>query len=264
MEKTLVEEQFGRSARHYAECEVHASGASLARLVERIAPQPTWKAIDIATGAGHTALAIAPHVSEVIATDITAEMLAQTLELAEARSLKNVSAERASADELPYQDDSLDLVTCRLAAHHFPNIGAFIAESARVLKPGGTLAVVDNIIPDTASCPDLTSQDLEKLGTEYNNFEKLRDPSHARAWSTEEWLAGFKTAGLTSDPVEVLTKEMAFTPWVERMHCAPDTVKTLRDRLLCDGNLKTFLMPRVHNSDVWFSLREAIFVAHAP
>ena len=75
MTKSLVQQQFGAHAAAYATSVVHAKGASLGRLVELVKPESHWQALDIATGAGHTAAAFAPHVARVIASDITDEML---------------------------------------------------------------------------------------------------------------------------------------------------------------------------------------------
>jgi ubiquinone/menaquinone biosynthesis C-methylase UbiE len=85
MSKALVQEQFGASAADYAASAVHAKGESLARLVALTKPQAAWRVIDVATGAGHTALAFAPHVGHVVASDITEPMLAQTRKLAAAK-----------------------------------------------------------------------------------------------------------------------------------------------------------------------------------
>jgi len=82
MSKTLVQQQFGANAANYLTSAVHAKGASLARLVELVAPQKSWVALDVATGAGHTAAAFAPHVARVVASDLTPEMLVQTQKLA--------------------------------------------------------------------------------------------------------------------------------------------------------------------------------------
>lgn len=260
MTKTLVEQQFGKSARHYADCEVHAKGASLGRLVTAVSPGSEWSVCDVATGAGHTAHLFARHVKSVVATDLTEEMLAETRRLAEDLGLPNVTTQRAAADRLPFEDGTLDLVTCRLAAHHFPDIGAFISESARVLKSGGLLAVVDNVTPDAESMPGLDADAIAAVAEAYNAFEKLRDPSHAEAWSVSAWHRTLEKHGLACKPVEVLVKEMAFTPWVERMHCDEGTVADLKRQLLAGDDLSEFLKPRA-DGDLWLSLREAIFVA---
>ena len=119
--KAKVQAQFGASSDAYAISDIHAKGESLAILLELVQPQPDWQAVDVATGAGHTALAFAPYVARVVATDLTAEMLAKTAELAAARGLTNVETKPADAEALPFDDASFDLVTCRLAFHHFPN-----------------------------------------------------------------------------------------------------------------------------------------------
>ena len=145
---SLVQRKFGDAAADYAASAVHAKGESLARLIELVDPQPNWRVLDVATGAGHTALTFAPHVAKVTATDITDAMLAETRKLAHARRLHNVRVGNAKAEDLPYPDISFDLVTCRLAAHHFRNVPAFAAEAFRVLMPGSLLALADNISPE--------------------------------------------------------------------------------------------------------------------
>src|SRR6266705_3592636 len=147
MTKSLVQEQFGATAAHYLTSKPHAKGKSLERLVELVKPQPGWHALDVATGAGHTAYAFAPHVARVWATDITAEMLDLVRAEAARRKLANIRVAHAKAEALPFDDASFDLVTCRIAPHHFDSIPAFLAETARVLKANGTLALADNVVP---------------------------------------------------------------------------------------------------------------------
>src|SRR5690242_18432848 len=117
--KELVQKQFGAHAAAYATSRPHAQGASLKRLVELTQPQPNWQVLDVATAAGHTAYAFAPHVAHVTATDITPEMLPVAAKLAAERGITNVTLEIADAEALPYADSSFDLVTCRIAPHHF-------------------------------------------------------------------------------------------------------------------------------------------------
>ena len=121
MNETLVQKQFGVAAADYAASAVHASGPSLARLLALVPARADWVALDVATGAGHTALAFAPLVARVIASDITDAMLRETEKLAAARGLANVETANGEAGKLPFADAGFDLVTCRLAAHHFPD-----------------------------------------------------------------------------------------------------------------------------------------------
>jgi SAM-dependent methyltransferase len=262
MTKSLVQQQFGAHAAAYATSPVHAKGASLGRLLELVEPQPSWQALDIATGAGHTAAAFAPHVAHVIASDITEEMLAEARKLESAKGLGNMEAAFADAEALPFEDARFELVTCRIAAHHFPDVARFVAEVRRVLKPGGTFALVDNISPDVVSTPGFSETELCEAAVVYNAFEKLRDPSHGRCLSVTEWGEVITAAGLGVLHREVLGKSIELAPWAARM--AADTATTERLRAtLEEGSpaLKAFLKPRVDGDALWFNLDEAIVIA---
>jgi ubiquinone/menaquinone biosynthesis C-methylase UbiE len=262
MTKTLVQQQFGAHAAAYATSPVHAKGASLARLVELVKPQRDWQALDIATGAGHTAAAFAPHVAHVIASDITEEMLDEARKLAAAKGLGNMETAAADAEALPFAGARFDLVTCRIAAHHFPDVPRFVAEVRRVLKPGGTFALVDNISPDAHSTPGFSVAELGDAAVAYNAFEKLRDKSHGRCLSPAEWRAVIAAAGLDVLHQEVLPKSMAFAPWAARMEVDDATTARLR-AMLEEGTpaLKAFLKPRTDAGVLWFNLDEAIVIA---
>lgn len=247
MSKDLVRAQFGANAAAYVNSAVHARGNSLTRLVELVQPQAHWQALDIASAAGHTAFIFAPHVAHVYATDITPEMLEAASQLAAERNIQNVTVEYADAEELPYADASFDLVTCRIAPHHFPKIDLFLRESARVLRPTGLLAVVDNIVPHGPA------------GDYVNAFEKLRDPSHGRCLSMEEWLAGYTTAGLTVQQQEILVKTMDFGTWAQR-HDA--TMQNYLRAMLSEvtGAAQAFLQPQVTPETASFQLYEGILI----
>src|SRR5262249_21339416 len=122
MARSLAQEHFGATARTYLTSKPHAQGKSLDRMVALVKPQPDWRHLDLATGAGHTAYAFAPHVARVWATDITAEMLDLVREQAQKRGLANLRVAYAKAEALPFEDEMFDLVTCRIAPHHFESI----------------------------------------------------------------------------------------------------------------------------------------------
>lgn len=249
---SLVQKKFGEAAGDYASCAIHAEGPTLARLTELIDPLPTWRQLDIATGAGHTALAFAPKVAKSTATDITPEMLAEVKRLAKERRLTNVVTRKADAQDLPFPDTSFHLVTCRLAAHHFPKPKDYVTESARVLIPGGVFALVDNVSPD----------DVE-IAAKYNAYEKLRDPSHDRALSVKEWCALIDEAGLQLLSAEVMDQDIGFDAWVARMRCSDDVATLLREMLEAKP-LQTLLRPRETADGLTFTLREAIILASKP
>ncbi|MBS0237037.1 MAG: methyltransferase domain-containing protein [Proteobacteria bacterium] len=259
----VIRSKFGPAAADYASSEVHAKGESLARIVELVAPRKTWTALDVATGAGHTAAVFAPHVASIIASDITDEMLKEAAKLAASRELANMSTAPALASALPFPDESFNLVCCRLAAHHFPSLESFVTEVHRVLKKGGRFALVDNVAPDQERLPRATRDDIDDAISAYNAFEKLRDPSHGFAPPPEHWLDLLRNAGLAIVAEEQIEKELAFDPWVARMRCSPAVIAELKD-ILSGGNaaLRSFLKPRVDaQGALHFTLQELLLVA---
>lgn len=247
--------QFGANASNYATSPVHAKGASLARMVELAEPKSDWRALDVASAAGHTAFAFAPHVASVIATDLTPEMVALATEQAAERGLSNVRTKLADAEALPFEDNSFELVTCRIAPHHFPTPATFIHEVARVLAPGGTFAMVDNIVPKDAD-----------VAAVYNAWELRRDPSHIRALSMDEWTSLCVGAGLEVRHVETAPKVMGFQFWVDNMSVPEDDRPgLLADLLHADDNVAAFLQPSGSTAaDAAFVLTEGLVIAVAP
>ncbi|HEU5348661.1 MAG TPA: methyltransferase domain-containing protein, partial [Ktedonobacterales bacterium] len=163
--KARVREAFGKTADAYVASRDHALGGDLNRLVELAAPSPTDHALDISTGGGHTALAVAPHVARITVSDLTPRMLAAARGFLMAGGVTNATYVVADAEQLPFLDASFDLVTVRIAPHHYANVPKAVHEMARVLKPGGRLVVIDNIAPE--------APELDTLG---NRWEKWRDP----------------------------------------------------------------------------------------
>lgn len=264
--QALVQSQFGANAANYTTSGVHAKGASLARLVELVAPDSTWKGLDIATAAGHTAFAFAPHVAHVTATDITPQMLDEASKLAADRGIANVDFAHADATDLPFDAETFNLVTCRIAPHHFPDIPAFLANVVRVLVPGGVFALVDNIAPDAHTDPNGGADELAAAAIAYNAFEKVRDPSHGRALTHAEWLALTKDAGLTIRAVEHLEKAMSFQTWCKTMSVPAETVPKLRSVLDdAEGALQRYLRPTAKDGgDIGFTLTELVMIAEKP
>ncbi len=262
MSKDLIRSQFSGHAEKYATSVVHAKGASLDGLVSHLEPQPGWRVLDIATGGGHAAFALAPHVTEVVASDLTAEMLDVERTGAEARGLSNVSFEAADAEQLHFGRGSFDAVTCRIAAHHFSRVDLFLGEVARVLKPGGRFGLVDNVAPDVRSTPGYSGQALADTAADYNAFEKLRDPSHHKALQFTEWLAALDLAGLTVLQHDLINKPMAFQPWAERLGASADVIAELK-RTVDQGStaLRAFLKPDENDGELWMTLTEAMIVA---
>ena len=253
--KSLSRSQFGANAANYATSPVHAKGASLDRMVEVTAPQTHWRGLDIATAAGHTAFAFAPHVAEMVATDLTPEMVELCASRAAELGYQNVTVQQADAEALPFDDAAFDLVSCRIAPHHFPNPGDFISEVERVLKPNGVFVMVDNVVPANSGVADV-----------YNSWEKTRDPSHVRALSIAEWVDLCAHARLAVMLSEDAPKQMSFSNWVENMS-VPMELRPglLRDLLDANADVAAFLQPSgTTESDASFVLTEGLVLASKP
>lgn len=249
-QQKLVQQRFGPNAEAYAVSRNHAQGKSLQRLVELMQPASNWRTLDVATGAGHTALAFAQLVREAVATDITPQMLAQTEKLASDRGVTNLVTEIADAEQLPFEDASFDAVTCRIAPHHFNNVQKFVKECARVLKAGGLLGIADNIAPEDAA-------DAAYI----DNFEILRDPSHVRCLPPSEWKACFANAGLILLHEDRVEKHVTFDEWCAHQKTPANVMAQLREVLLnAPAGVKDHLKPTFIDDVLNFSMVEGVFV----
>ena len=215
--KRLSQERYTQFAEGYVTSETHARGSDLDRLLAIAQPQPHWQALDIATGGGHTALKFAPHVAHVVASDLTPRMLEKARRfIVEEKGVENVSFRQADAEDLPFADAQFDLATCRIAPHHFPDAQRFLRECARVLKADGMLMLQDHVLPADEEAAQLVEE-----------FERLRDPSHNRAFTEAEWKRMLVRAGFTLDYSERYVKRHEFLPWARRQGCDDATVERL-------------------------------------
>ena len=140
--------------------------------------------------------------------------------LIEKNGIGNVEFEVADAEDLPFEDGRFDLVTCRIAPHHFPSPQRFLHESARVLRPDGVLMLQDQVLPAD-----------DEAALFVDEFERVRDPSHNRAFNAGEWQAMFGAAGLSVEYEEVYIKRHQFIPWVQRQGNDEATVAQLVDMM---------------------------------
>lgn len=217
-------EQFGASGDAYVRSETHRLGKDLARLVEVAEPRPDMRVLDVATGGGHTAIALAPLVKDVTLLDLTPEMLSHARQFARESSVEPVGVTAAAAESIPFVDQSFDLVTCRIAPHHFADVQAFVHEVARVLIPGGVFVLIDSLAPENKAFDEFI-----------NRVEQWRDPSHVRAYSMEEWTRFLTSAGLTLETSEVILKRHEFASWTERSRMPEGEPKALSDWILASS-----------------------------
>jgi len=214
-----VRAQFGKTAAAYVSSATHASGEDLDRLIAVAAPRSGERALDLGCGVGHTLRRIAPLGAFAVGADATLEMLQAGR--ASVVSAPNAAFAQSDATALPFADASFDLVTCRLAAHHFTDAAGAFREVARVLRPGGRLVLVDNYAPDDPS-----------LDAFINELETLRDASHVRNRTITGWRALLVDAGLrASVESELMTTKLTTEAWLERSQTPADRAAEVRRRL---------------------------------
>jgi ubiquinone/menaquinone biosynthesis C-methylase UbiE len=205
-QEVLVSGQFGARAAAYLSSAVHAQGADLESLADLVRGRQHARVLDLGCGAGHVSFHVAPHVREVIAYDLSPEMLDVVARAATQRRLANIVTQTGAAERLPFADESFDFVMTRFSTHHWRDLDAGLREAARVLKAGGTAAFVDCVSPG-----------VPLLDTYLQAVEVLRDPSHVRNYSRSEWDAAIIRAGLLPAAASQFRLRMKFDVWTERM-----------------------------------------------
>jgi ubiquinone/menaquinone biosynthesis C-methylase UbiE len=215
-----VDRQFGPQAAAYLTSNVHANGEDLKRAASRFEGQSSARVLDLGCGAGHLSFAIAPHVREVIACDLSPNMLAVVADAAVTRGFTNIRTQECPAERLPFADASVDAVCTRFSAHHWSDVAKAMKEARRVLKPGGKLIVIDTCAADSAL-----------LDTHMQTVELLRDVSHCRNYSAKQWREFIAEAGFRLDQHDAWTLRMQFDEWIARMRTPADRASVIKGLL---------------------------------
>jgi ubiquinone/menaquinone biosynthesis C-methylase UbiE len=168
--------QFDRQSDRYGKSHILADTSDVAAALRGIVPAPDATALDVATGGGHTAVFLARAGWKATAGDISERMLENARKRA-ADAGVSIATRSFPAEEMPFADASFDLVSVRVAPHHFSSPAKFVAETARVLKPGGHFLLIDGSVPD----------DDAETEAWLHAVEKWRDPSHGRFLSRKAW-----------------------------------------------------------------------------
>jgi ubiquinone/menaquinone biosynthesis C-methylase UbiE len=191
---------FGERAAWYSVSAAHTDPQVLARVCELAELAPADAALDIATGTGHTAFALARHCATVTATDLTPQMLAQAVQLRVQQRLENVHLTAADVHALPFANAMFQRITCRRAAHHFSDIAKALREMRRVLDPHGRLIIDDRSVPED----DFVDRCM-------NALDYCHDESHVRQYRPSEWLELLDTAGFTVATLETYSRHRPLT-----------------------------------------------------
>jgi ubiquinone/menaquinone biosynthesis C-methylase UbiE len=211
-----VQQQFGPTASAYVTSVGHAGGDDLDRLVawgKAVAPR---RVVDVATGAGHTAIAFALNVAgSVVAYDLTEPMLRTARSFAATRGAR-LSFVAGAVEALPFADGAFDAVTCRIAPHHFSDVGAAVREIARVLRHRGSFLLQDILGHEDPECAAFVTE-----------VERRRDPSHVRSYPAREWKAILDAAGLVVKDEAIVSKTRMWDDWTGRMRMSPEARRDL-------------------------------------
>jgi SAM-dependent methyltransferase len=189
---------WSQRAEAFRESPTHREGPDLDLLIEWCEPGQGVKVLDVATGGGHVARRLREAGCTVVTVDPARGMKADVL---------------APADHLPFEDGSFDVVTCRIAAHHFPDIRAAVAEMARVSNR--LLVIEDNVF----------------RGENVEEAERLRDPTHVRSYSEDEWKEMVTGAAFEVEQVEQFDRRQSIDAWLERVDTPPDAAGRIRELL---------------------------------
>lgn len=219
-----IVQQFAANAQKYETSEVHARGDDLDWMVQTAALTGVERVLDVGTGTGHTALAFASCARTVMGIDLTPRMIQSADLLAEQKDVRNVQFVVSDVVRMPFPDATFDVVTCRLAAHHFADADGAAAEIARVMRPGGQFLLVDHVAP--------TNPDLDRF---INRIDWLRDASHVREWTIPEWVARFAQVGVDLSVVREWNLRLDYAWWI-RQAATPDDGIVQIDRMFREAN----------------------------
>lgn len=247
----LIRAEFARQAASFEDAGYSFGDPRLLRWFCELLPlHEGVLALEIAAGTGHVARAMAPDVRQVVALDLTPEMLATGKRAADEAGISNVLFQEGDAAALPYLDASFDLVVSRFAFHHFPHPGRQAAEMVRVCRPDGHVAVMDLVSAE----PDLADA--------YNDLERRRDPSHCRALGEAELARLFEDLGAQAAASRTHDQRVSVDRWLAQSEAPADVGEAIRSRLDAElaGGEATGMRPSRRDGELLFTQRWSALV----
>jgi len=211
-----TKQEFTRQAAGFAASAATTDSRLTRRLIEAAGASETQLALDVACGPGIVTAALAGNVREVVAFDLTPEMLARAHERCAKAGLRNVIFKEGSATDLPFPDDHFDIVVTRLSIHHFQEPRRALSEMRRVMRHDGTLVIAD-----------IVSSEITEKSALQNVIEVLRDPSHVRMHSASQLASLIRSAGLAIQKEDTWDQPREFEEWGSLV-AAPERIDPLR------------------------------------
>ena len=250
MNLTNIQNQFSDHAEKYVQSSCFATGESLDKMIELLQEPEINRALDVATGGGHTAMRLCSISDCVVAGDVTVSMLKAAREFMTDNNANNVSCCQHDAHMLPFPKQTFDLVTCRIAPHHFTDVLGFLEEVVRVSRLGAAVGIIDSCTP------------IQLSAARYiNAFERLRDTSHNHSYSCSEWKGLFYEAGLKVEYMQQFRKTLNFQAYCDRKSISGLRRTQLKVMLFQapEAALK-YLNPRNIKGELVFDLQEMCVV----
>src|SRR3989442_15319084 len=247
-----VRDSFKNVAANYSKSTFHTSSVLLQEVIDLARPKPGDLVLDVATGTGNTAFALAPHVRRVIGLDLTREMLNEARRIAAEREVNNTDWVIGDAEHLPFQDETFDIYVVRAAPHHFHDIDRFRAEAHRVLKPDRDASFVD-------CAPPLPARDV------LHEVEVRRDPSHVMSLTVDEWRGRLERAGFEVEMARARELDWDYEEWMHTMAVEPELAAELATVIeSAQGEARAQVAPERRDGKLWHAYWHCLIRAHKP
>jgi ubiquinone/menaquinone biosynthesis C-methylase UbiE len=248
-----TQKQYGRQAQRYAESRLHLRGETLETVRSLARAAPTDTILDVGTGTGFTAFALASDAGRVIGADLTPQMLSEGQRLAAERGLEaKLEWVVAAAESLPFPDNTFSLTTSRYASHHFHDLPRALREMARVTQPDGQVVLCDVVAPEALGIVELM-----------NEMEQVRDPTHVWEYPLSQWQQRLlPAAGLKVEKVVPGKSPQVFSEWVQRAGTPPEATQQLRETLTtASAEVRTAFQVRPEGEEIFFAWDNATILA---
>jgi len=243
---------FGPVAANYSRAKFHTSSDRLQEVIDLVRPLRGDLALDVATGTGNTAFALAPLVRRVVGLDLTREMLDVARRITAERKIENVDWVIGDACVLPFPDETFDIYVVRAAPHHFRDIDLFLSEAYRVLRPGRDAAFID-------CAPPMPARDV------LHEVEKRRDPSHVLSLTVDEWRSRLERAGFEVEMALARELDWDYEDWMHTMAVRPELAAELATVIeSAQGEAREQLHPERRDGKLWHAYWHCLIRAHKP
>jgi ubiquinone/menaquinone biosynthesis C-methylase UbiE len=247
-----VRSRFANVASNYSSSKFHTASERMQEVLDLAQPKAGDLVLDVATGTGNTAFALAPYVRRVIGLDLTREMLDEAGRVAAKKEITNVDWVLGDVARLPFEDERFDLYTVRAAPHHFPDIDLFLSEAFRVLRPDRDAVFIDCGGPRAA-------RDF------LHEVEVRRDPSHVRSLTVDEWVDQVERAGFEIEVAKERELDWDYDEWMKNQAVEPALAEELA-RVIesAEGDARTQLHPERREGRLRHAYWHALIRAHKP